>query len=208
MKLFAPLIVLVSLMSSAVCQHTNPSEKHASDQNGGAAIIYSEGGAFMIEGPTGWVIDHEIGQQMGTCCVYYPEGATWDNAETVMYPSIATKAPGQKTLKEFMDYDLSEFRERNPGMSYEDGEEVPLKAHRIAKVRYFYNVNQGSSEAVAYVDEEKIIALVVVSSKTKTGLNETIPLLRSALQTYAYIDVRFANGTKPDKGQIPKSSKD
>jgi hypothetical protein len=195
-------------MSTAVCQQASQSGKHAPDLNGGAAIIYSEGGAFLIEGPTGWVVDHETGQRMSTCCVYYPEGSTWNDAETVMYPSIATKAPGQKTLKEFMDYDLADFREHNPEMNFEDGEDIPLKNHRIAKVRYFYNVNQSSSEAVAYVDEEKIIALVVVSSKTKKGLNETIPLLRSALQTYAYMDVRFANGAKSDKGQLPQPPKD
>lgn len=208
MRLFASFVLLFSLLSLAVSQQTSHPEKDSHKQNGGAAIIYSEGGAFLIGGPAGWVVDRETGQQMGTCCVYYPEGATWDTAETVMYPSIVTKAPGEKTLKEFMDYDLSDFREHNPAMNYEDGEDVPLKNRRTPKVRYFYNVNKGSSEAVAYVDEEKIIALVVVSSKTKEGLNNSTPLLRSTLQTYAYMDVRFANSTKADKGQSPQSPKD
>jgi len=53
-------------------------------------------------------------------------------------------------------------------------------------VRYFHGVNQGSSEAVAYIDEEKIIALVVLSSKTEKGLLKAMPLLARVLETYKY----------------------
>lgn len=159
-------------------------------------MVYSEGGAFLIEGPKGWIADRETGKQVGTCCVYYPADSTWDDAETVMYPSIATKRTGQKTLKEFMDTDLADFRDHDPRMTYEDGATVPMKHGRAATVRFFYNVNQGSSEAVAYIDEEKIIAMFVVSSKTQKGLSEAMPLLRSALQTYTYMDVRFAKDLK------------
>jgi len=53
-------------------------------------------------------------------------------------------------------------------------------------VRYFHGVNQGSSEAVAYIDEEKIIALVVLSSKTEKGLVKALPLLAETLETYKY----------------------
>jgi hypothetical protein len=207
MKFLALLTVLAALASQAVSQQPNRDGEKTQSRNGGAAIVYSEGGAFLIEGPSGWVVDRDAGQRIGTCCVYYPEGATFGSAEVVMYPTIATKAPGQNTLKEFMDYDLSDFREHNPEMSYEDGEDISLKNHRTAKVRYFYNVNQNSSEAVAYIDEEKMIALVVVSSRTRKGLNESIPLLRSSLQTYASMDVRFANKTKSDTGQSTQSPK-
>jgi hypothetical protein len=69
-------------------------------------------------------------------------------------------------------------------MTYVDGD-IPFK-DRTAKVRYFHGVNQGSSEAVAYIDEEKIVALVVLSSKTEKGLTEALPLLLGVLETYIY----------------------
>jgi hypothetical protein len=84
-----------------------------------------------------------------------------------------------------MDSDLAQSRQDNPGMSYVDGEDIPLDG-RTAKLRYFHGVNKGSSEAVAYIDEEKIIALVVLSSKTEKGLNEALPLLRRVLETYTF----------------------
>lgn len=199
------LAIALFLMSYGFAQQT--SETRNSKENEGASIVYSQGGAFMVDGPRGWTIDRENGQQHGLCCVYYPKGSTWDDAETVMYPNIATKRPGQETLEKFMAADLKDFRDHNPEMKFENAEDVPLKNKRVAKVRLFYNVNQGSFEAVAYVDEEKIIALVVLSSKTKKGLNNSIPQLRSVLQSYSYMDVRFANGQQQEKKrdfELPK----
>jgi hypothetical protein len=45
---------------------------------------------------------------------------------------------------------------------------------------------QGLFGGRAYIDEEKIIALVVVSSKTGKGLNSAMSLLRTVLETYIY----------------------
>jgi hypothetical protein len=69
-------------------------------------------------------------------------------------------------------------------MSYVDGD-IPFNG-RAAKLRYFHGVNQGSAEAVAYIDEEKIVALVVLSSKTEKGLTKALPLLLGVLETYVY----------------------
>jgi len=149
----------------------------------------------MISAPGDWNIDREVGKRLGVCCVYYPKGTTWDTAETVMYPNLATKTR-QTTLKEFMEQDLRSFREHDPEMTYEDVEDVPLQGKRVAKVRLYHNVNRASSEGVAYVDEEKFIALVVVSSKTKKGLNDSIPLFRSVLRSYTYMDVRATDSAK------------
>jgi hypothetical protein len=36
---------------------------------------------------------------------------------------------------------------------------MPLQHDQTAKLRYFHGVNKGSTEAIAYIDEEKILAL-------------------------------------------------
>jgi hypothetical protein len=177
------VIVAVALTLPAVSQRTKPNQDTSREQNY-TAILQSEGGSFAIEGPKGWVADRKVGRRLGVCCVYYQKGS-WDTAETIMYPNIVTKGPGKSTLKELMDSDLAQSRQDNPGMSYVDGEDIPLDG-RTAKLRYFHGVNKGSSEAVAYIDEEKIIALVVLSSKTEKGLNEALPLLRRVLETYTF----------------------
>ncbi len=179
----AVLLVMAALTSFAASQQENPNP--AGGGRNRTVILHSEGGSFLIDGPKDWIADRKVGRRLGVCCVYYPKGS-WDNAETIMYPNIVTKGPGKQTLRELMDSDLAKFRADNPGMSYVDGEDIRLKNDRIARMRYFHGVNNDSLEAVAYIDEEKIIALVVVSSKTEKGLNDSIPLLRGVLQTYVY----------------------
>ena len=192
--------LLVVCLSPAFAQEINPNQKHGStSQDDEATIIYSKAGAFLVEAPKGWIADTTTGKRLGLCCVYYPEGSTWDTAGTVMYPNIATKGPGQETLKEFMVHDLASFREHDPGLRYVDGKDIPLKHNRIAMLRYFFGVNKSSSEAVAYVDEEKMISVLVVSSKTENGLNKSIPLLRQMLGTYYFMYVKNGNEEKPAK---------
>jgi hypothetical protein len=174
-------MVAAALTWPAVSQQTNPKQGTGSKNH--TVILESEGGSFAIEGPKDWIADRKVGRRLGVCCVYYAKGS-WDTAETIMYPNIVTKGPGQTTVQELMDADLARFRKDNPGMSYVDGD-MPFN-DRTAKVRYFHGVNQGSSEAVAYIDEERIIALVVLSSKTEKGLTEALPLLLGVLESYVY----------------------
>jgi hypothetical protein len=205
MKPFNNVVLALSLAAFAPAQQAVP--KQNTTAGGGTAIVYAEGGAFLVEAPKGWITDRETGRRLGICCVWYPEGSTWDDAETVMYPNIATKRPGQETLNKFMDSDLADFREHNPELTYEVGDDIPLRDNRIAKLRFFHNVNHDASEAVAYIDEEKIIAFIVMSSKTQKGLDESIPVLRQILQSYAFVHMHFVDGAQPkspDSSKLPK----
>ena len=181
MKRLVLIVVAAALTLPAVSQQAKP--KPQTNGQNRTVILESDGGSFAIEGPKGWIADRKVGHRLGVCCVYYEKGP-WDTAETIMYPNIVTKAPGRATLHELMDSDLAAFRKDNPGMTYVDGD-IPFHG-RTARVRYFHGVNQGSSEAVAYIDEEKIIALVVLSSKTENGLLKALPLLGEVLETYRY----------------------
>jgi len=95
-----------------------------------------------------------------------------------------------------MKSDLAGFREHDPEMKFEDAQDIPLEQNRIAKVRLFHGVNRGSSEAVAYVDEEKTISLFVMSSKTDKGFNESLPLFRAAVKSYLYMNVKVDKDAK------------
>lgn len=157
-----------------------------SQQN--AAILYSDHGGFMVSVPKGWVLDRATGQKMGTCCVLYPQGSTWDQAESVIYPNIAEKQPGQ-SLKELMASDLDGFKQRFPKMNVVEAKDLPAGDSQLAKVRFFYGVNQGSYELVAYVDEPQVVALLVLSSRSKEAMGEALPAFREVLKSYVYMDM-------------------
>ena len=158
----------------------------ASKEN--AAIIYSDHGGFMISVPKGWVLDRATGQKMGTCCVLYPQGSSWDQADSVIYPNIAEKQSGQ-TLQQLMASDLDGFRQRFPRMNVVEARDLPAGDSAAAKVRLFYGVNQGSFELVAYVDEPQVVALLVLSSRSKEALGEALPAFREVLKSYVYMDM-------------------
>jgi hypothetical protein len=158
----------------------------ATQQN--AAIIYSDHGGFMVSVPKGWVLDRATGQKMGTCCVLYPQGSTWDQASSVIYPNIAEKQPGQ-TLQQLMSSDLDGFKQRFPNMNVTEAKDLPAGDSQLAKVRFFYGVNQGSYELVAYVDEPQVVALLVLSSRSKQALGEALPAFREVLKSYVYMDM-------------------
>jgi hypothetical protein len=181
MNCLVHVMFVAAFTLSAVSQQAKP--KPTTSGINHTVVLESDGGSFAIEGPKDWIADRKVGHRLAVCCVYYEKGS-WDTAETILYPNIVTKGPGRATLQELMDSDLAKFRKDNPGMTYVDGD-IPFKG-RTAKVRYFHGVNQGSSEAVAYIDEEKIIALVVLSSKTEKGLLKALPLLAGVLETYRH----------------------
>jgi hypothetical protein len=125
---------------------------------------------------------------MGTCCVLYPQGSSWDQADSVIYPNIAEKQPGQ-TLQQLMANDLDGFRQRFPKMNVVEARDLPAGEGAAAKVRVFYGVNQGSFELVAYVDEPQVVALLVLSSRSKEALGEALPAFREVLKSYVYMDM-------------------
>ena len=51
------------------------------------------------------------------------------------------------------------------------------------------SVNQGSFELVAYVDEPQVVALLVLSSRSKEALGEALPAFREVLKSYVYMDM-------------------
>src|ERR1051326_9110664 len=132
-------LVVFLLLSSTVPSATTPSLStsqlkvpSASATQENAAIIYSDHGGFMISVPKGWVLDRAIGQKMGTCCVLYPQGSSWDQAESVIYPNIAEKQPGQ-TLQQLMSSDLDGFKQRFPNMNVTEAKDLPAGDSQLAK---------------------------------------------------------------------------
>ncbi|HKT67877.1 MAG TPA: hypothetical protein VJP83_00505 [Terriglobales bacterium] len=188
-------LVVFLLLSSTVPSASTPSLStsqlkvpSASATQENAAIIYSDHGGFMISVPKGWVLDRAVGQKMGTCCVLYPQGSSWDQADSVIYPNIAEKQTGQ-TLQQLMASDLDGFRQRFPKMDVVEARDLPAGESAAAKVRVFYGVNQGSFELVAYVDEPQVVALLVLSSRSKEALGEALPAFREVLKSYVYMDM-------------------
>ncbi len=62
----------------------------AMGQPSAGGIVYGPKGAFNISAPKGWKLDPMAGAQQHLPCVLYPEGATWETADPLMYAKIAS----------------------------------------------------------------------------------------------------------------------
>src|SRR3954464_756474 len=81
MKLYLPALLILSLIAAGF-------EAIAQPAVGG--IVYGPKGAFNISAPKGWKLDPTAGSKQGLPCVLYPEGATWETADPLMYAKIAS----------------------------------------------------------------------------------------------------------------------
>src|SRR3954469_2965351 len=81
MKLHLPALLIVSLIAAGLDAIAQPSA---------GGIVYGPKGAFNISAPKGWKLDPTAGAQQHLPCVLYPEGATWETAEPLMYARIAS----------------------------------------------------------------------------------------------------------------------
>jgi hypothetical protein len=66
MRHLVAFTILVFLATQVSSQQPNQKQEVTQPQNGGGAIIYSKGGAFLIEGPSGWTTDHEVDKRQAS----------------------------------------------------------------------------------------------------------------------------------------------
>src|SRR2546423_13406712 len=59
-------------------------------QPSAGGIVYGPKGAVNISAPKSWEIDPTAGAGQGLPCVLYPDGASWDTADPLMYAPIAS----------------------------------------------------------------------------------------------------------------------
>ncbi len=151
----------------------------------GSGILYDNGIAISVSAPEGWAIDDKSGVSAGLHAVFYPEGSSWTEADSVMYAEIVHKDTCKNsTLEKVMRKDADEPAESRLMVSVKDGGTLKTTKGRDAQVRLF---SGGENKAVAYVDEDKAVARLVVSSRTGEGLEGAMPAFREFVGTYFFV---------------------
>jgi hypothetical protein len=155
-------------------------------QVGGGGIVYADGIAFSIAAPTGWVLDNHSGVQQGLPAVLYPEGSSWKDAATVMYPNAARRTADRK-LTAFIAEDLDRYRAAAPDLRVETLEPQALRDGRKAEIRKLTEKSLGNVEAVAYLEEPGHFILLVLSTRSEDDFAKALPAFRELLGSYEYL---------------------
>jgi hypothetical protein len=160
------------------------------DGGGGAdsGILYGPDYSFVVKAPKGWVLDNRSAKSQGLDAVFYPEGSSWKESEVVMYVGIGRKMGEKDTLEGVVSRDLADFKKAAPGLKVVDGQALTL-AHGKEKVvvKYLVEAERATHEAVAYIEESKVVVMLVLSSKSKERFESSLPAFKELAASYLFL---------------------
>ena len=133
-----------------------------------------------------WNFD-EMASRQNALKMFVPSGSTFANAETVMYAkaNFKPRTPDTKALKSLIDNDVANIKTEAPGIKIEvmppvtdgDGKSVQV-------VSFIPTGGQGNWEWVAYGEDGEYFLVFTVSSRTKLGLEKSLPAFKAMIASY------------------------
>lgn len=177
------LLVLLTLGSVGQAQQ-NPGTPP--DNNSG--VIFGRDHAFALTAPKGWVLDSKSGVSQGSNAVFYPEGSSWKNSTVVMYASVYHKRNvTEETSATVIAGDIAEFKKKSVKLKVVEAASLPTRKDKQAAVHYFDGDTFGNSEAVAYLDEGKVVVMLVLSARTKREFDLSLTAFRELVSSYLFL---------------------
>jgi hypothetical protein len=153
-----------------------------------SGIIYGNNHAFGLTAPKGWVLDNQSGVKQGLYAVFYKKGESWEKATTVMYANTASlEDRAHRTLEELIKYDLNSFKKEYPDIQITDEKDIAINSNLIAKVKYLSGKSYGNFEAMAYIDAGKTGVMLILSSRSKDGFQNSLSAFEALVKSYIFI---------------------
>ena len=151
-------------------------------------LLYGDDHVFAICAPSGWVIDDSSGMGSKIRVVLYPKGQKWATAPTVMYVNpLHQDAKRPKPLRDMIAHDMTAFKKNNPKGVVLSGPMMPTATEKKAEVRFFAHNGGKPHEAVAYVAEDELVMLLVLSSRTAEDFSRALPAFQLLVKSYNFV---------------------
>ena len=186
-KYFLTFVIILGLYA---CSTNKVKQK----ENFNAGIIYGKGHAFFLTAPKGWVLDNSSGVSQGLHAVFYLEGYSWSNATSVMYANTTLKEiQGDEPVEKVIEGDISRFKANSPNLNVIYAAPLLTRDNKKCIVKYFSGDIHGNYEAVAYIDERKVVVMIVLTSRKKEEFDLSLPAFKELVASYQFFtdDVRI-----------------
>lgn len=160
--------------------------KNTGDANCG--ILYGKDHALTFCAPDGWDLDNSIMNDQGIYAVFYPAGSNFldaKNSGTFMYFNVVGKAPDE-TLTQMMADDTKQVKQDSPDAVVVEADPIKIGEVSVPVLR-FGPGGYGRYEAVAYIAEEKVFVMVVISSKNEAIFKKDYADFVKLVQSYKFI---------------------
>lgn len=156
--------------------------------SGEFTILYGDNHVLGVTPPPGWTVDDTSGLGSKIRIVLYPKGERWATAPTVMYLNpLHQKAESRRTLLQMIEHDVAEFGKKAPKGKVTPGTPLRTGKAKNAEVRYFAPGGGEPTEAVAYVPEDELVMLLVLSSRDAAGFKRHLPAFESLVASYQFV---------------------
>lgn len=156
------------------------------DEGIGSGIIYGTNHAYALSAPKGWVMDNQAGVSQGVFAVFYPSGSSWGKRSVVMYTNVLQKSPNQ-TFAEVIAAEQADSIKNLPGLKITDAPALPTRKDNPATVKYLSGGSEGTFEAIAYINEPKLVVLLVMTAQNKTDFDKSLPAFAELVKSYFFI---------------------
>ena len=160
----------------------------AKSDGGNSCLMYGKDHMFAIKAPAGWTVDAATGQKLGLHAVIYPEGSSWRDASATMYSTFVHKEQDASTIEKIIADDVAGFKKDSPNVIVGDADSLPLGAGKERVIVKTFRGDKGNNvEAVAYIEESKVVIMIVLSARTEKDFLTTLPLFKDMVHSYRFI---------------------
>ena len=160
-------------------------------------MIYGKDHFLSVCAPAGWVLDNDNPEMAknGVFATFYRTEFTFREAmaqHTIMYVNVVPKGKGEQSASEMMRSDAARTKQESPNLVIEQAKPILVPTDKNTPaiqvpVQRFLNDYHGAYEAVAYVENDKTIAMIVISSVSNDLLNRDYADFVRLVQSYRFI---------------------
>jgi hypothetical protein len=162
-------------------------------------ILFRPDIKFILKEPDGWVLDTQAGATNGVEAVLYPKGSSWKNAVAVMYARVVHKDETQKTVEKVASDDIADFMKQSKESTVKDSPSLPTRDKKQAVVKVFYDAANKNYESVAFIDNDKVVVVIALSSRTKAEYDAALPAFQQLVASYFEVKLfGYAMRATPD----------
>ena len=185
------ILFLLVAMLQAGAQQTPPSSNAGGGgkaPEGNCGLLYGKDHALTFCAPDGWVLDNGIMNDQGIYAVFYPAGSNFQDAKdsgTFMYFNVVGKAPDE-TVAKMMAGDAKQVQHDAPAAVVVQSDPIKIGDDSVSVLRFAPGAFD-RFEAVAYIGEEKVLVMAVISSKNVAIFKKDYPAFVQLVQSYKFL---------------------
>jgi hypothetical protein len=155
-------------------------------------LIFGHGYKFALVTPAGLISDGELARNLRIGALFYPPGSSWNDA--LAFTARVVEKTATAGLAEIVAQDEAQYKESTPAVEISEQPSIPLSSGASARVRSFRDEPHSLNEAVAYIDQSKTVALVVLRANSNEEFKKGWPLFDALVRSYRNLEVPAGGG--------------